>query len=468
MKLINWILFAFLPLSALAQQTTPNVTPIQRALRNATIVQKGDVVTLADAIRIALAQNYQIKISQNQQQVALYNSILGNANLLPNLTGNFTNNNSNQHIRQTYLVSQNNGTSLPTDLPGVVSNNTNITVNLNWTVFNGFASFHLFNQLKELVRISEVNTRANIEATVASVAASYYDVVRQLQRLLALRQALDISQYRLDLARTNFDVGTFSRVDYLTAQVDYNVDSAAVIAQQLALSNAKTLLNNLLVRDVSTEFAVRDTIVVRSNLALEPLQESLINNNPLLAAAVLNRRVADLNIKIAQAQQYPTINILSSYGYTGINNQPGGNSTLASARNNGLTYGVQASVPIFNGFNIRRLKQVATANALTAEYQANNQRIQLDLALAQTFQQYKTNLQLLSLEVQNYKITTQNVDIAYDRYRLGSLTAVGFRDVQRNLLDAQLRLIDAEFNAKTAEIELLRLSSTITQELGRG
>ena len=466
MKLSSWILFTCFSFSAFAQQipnaTQPAQTPVQRALRNATIVQQGETVTLADAIQTALAQNYQIKITQAQQQIALYNNTLGNAGVLPTLFGNLNNNNSNQHLRQTYLVP----TTSPTDRPGVISKNTTTSLNFNWTIFNGFATFYVLDQLKELVRISEVNTRANIEATLASVSTAYYGVVRQLQRLLAVRQALDISQYRLDLARTNYEVGSFSKVDYLTAQVDYNVDSAALIAQQLALSNAKILLNTLLVRDPATEFAVRDTILVRSDLVLERLRESLINNNPLLAAAVLNRRVADLNIKLAKAQQLPTINLLSGYAYTTTNNQ-GGNTTVATARNNGLTYGVQASVPIFNGFNQRRLNQVAAANALAAEYQANNQQVQLDLALMQTFQQYKTNLQLLSLEIQNYKITTQNVDIAYDRYRLGTLTAVGFRDVQRNLLDAQLRLIDAEYNAKTAEIELLRLSSTITQELGR-
>lgn len=460
MKLSSWIVFICFPFLAFAQQ--PVQTPVQRALRNATIVQQGEVVTLAEAIQTALAKNYQIKVNQTQQQIAAYNNTLGNAGFLPTLIGNLNNNNSNQHLRQTYLVP----TTSPTDRPGVVSRNTTTSLNLNWTVFNGFATFYLLDQLKELVRISEVNTRANIEGTLASVSTAYYDVVRQLQRLLAVRQALDISQYRLDLAKTNFEVGSFSRVDYLTAQVDYNVDSAALIAQQLALSNAKILLNTLLVRDPATEFAVRDTILVRSNLVLEQLRQSLISNNPLLAVAVLNRRVADINIKLAKAQQLPTINLLSGYTYTNTNNQ-GGNTIVATAQNNGFTYGVQASVPIFNGFNQRRLNQVAAANALAAEYQANDQQVQLDLALTQTFQQYKTNLQLLSLEVQNFKITTQNVDIAYDRYRLGTLTAVGFRDVQRNLLDAQLRLIDAEFNAKTAEIELLRLSSTITQELGQ-
>lgn len=446
--------------SAFAQQ--PAQTPVQRALRNSNIVQQGETLTLADAIQAALARNYQIKVTQAQQQTAIANNTLGNAGILPSVFGNLSNNNSNQHLRQTYLVP----TQSPTDRPGVISRSTTTSVNMNWTVFNGFATFYVLDQLREIVRISEVNTRANIELTLANVSTAYYDVVRQLQRLLAVRQALDISQYRLDLARTNYEVGSFSKVDYLTAQVDYNVDSASLIAQQLALQNAKVLLNTLLVRDPATEFAIRDTILVRSDLSLDRLRESLFSNNPLLAAAILNQRVANLNIKIAKAQQLPLVTLQAGYAYTNVNNQ-GGNTTVRTANNNGLTYGLQASVPIFNGFNQRRINQIASANALIAEYRASDQRVQLDLSLTQTFQQYKTNLQLLSLEEQNYKITAQNVDIAYDRYRLGNLTAVGFRDVQRNLLDAQLRLIDAEFNAKTAEIELLRLSSTITQDLNR-
>ena len=459
MKLSYWILFTCLPFLVFAQQ--PAQTPVQRALRKATITQQGETMTLDNAIQTALAQNYQIKITRAQQQTAVINNTLGNAGLLPTLFGNLNNNNSNQHLRQTYLVPN----QPPTDRPGVISKNTTTSLNFNWLLFNGFASFHLLDLYKEIVRISDVNTRANIELTLANVSSAYYDVVRQLQRLLAVRQALDISQYRLDLARTNFEVGSFSKVDYLTAQVDYNVDSASFIAQTLALQNAKVLLNTYLVREPTTDFAVRDTIVVRSDLALDRLRESLVNNNPLLAAAILSRRVADLTIKLVKAQQYPTVNLQAAYAYTNVNNQ--GGTGVQTANNNGLSYGLQASVPIFNGFNQRRLNQVAAVNAVVAEYRANDQRVQLDLALTQTFQQYKTNLQLLSLEVQNYKITAQNVDIAYDRYRLGSLTAVGFRDVQRNLLDAQLRLIDAEFNAKTAEIELLRLSSTITQGLGR-
>ena len=104
-------------------------------------------------------------------------------------------------------------------------------------------------------------------------------------------------------------------------------------------------------------------------------------------------------------------------------------------------------------------------NTIIAQDQEDNQRLQLQSALVQTYQTYQNNIRLLNLEVLNNQLANQNVDIAYDRYRIGNSTFVEFRDVQRNAINAQTRLIEAEFNAKAAEIELLRLSSTITQEL---
>jgi len=300
---------------------------------------------------------------------------------------------------------------------------------------------------------------------MANIATGYYDVVRQLERLIAFTQALDISRERLELARANFEVGTRSKVDYLSAQVDYNVDSAALLSQQQALATTKIVMNRLLVRDPLTEFAVRDTIVARNNLALAPLQQSLNSNNPLLAAAVLNRTLADIDVQLANAQQLPLVTAQTGYNYQFIDNQ--GGFGIKTARTSALTYNLVATIPIFNGYNLKRQIQNAKVGTIIAEKQEADQKLQLQSALAQTYQLYANSLRLLNLEVLNNQLANQNVDIAYDRYRIGNSTFVEFRDVQRNAINAQTRLIEAEFNAKAAEIELLRLSSTITQELGQ-
>ena len=460
MKLNTCLLFSLLCLPALAQQPQNAIQRVQqRTFTIATIPQPGEVLTLQQAIGQATEKNYQVQINRSQEQIARNNYVKGNAGYLPVLTGNATSNGSIQNLRQTFL----DALRSPLAINGAFNRTSNAGVNLNYIVFNGYARSATYYQLRQLVQISTISTRANIEATVADVATGYFDVVRQLQRLIAFTQALDISRERLELARATFEVGTRSRVDFLSAQVDYNTDSAALLSQQQSLRNAKILLNTFLVRDVVTEFAVRDTILVRPDLQLPSLQQSLTANNPQLVAAVLNRTLADVSVRLANAQQLPLITAQAGYNHQWINNQ--GGFGVRTGRAWGPTYNVQATIPIFNGYNLKRQIQNARVNTLIAQNQENDQRLQLQSALTQTYQLYQNSLALLNLEIQNNKLANQNVDIAYDRYRIGNSTFVEFRDVQRNAINAQIRLIEAEYNAKAAEIELLRLSSTITQEL---
>jgi len=461
MKLNYWILLLFVSLHGYAQDA-PNA--IKRAqLRTptvATLPQTGQLLTLTDAIKQAVEQNYQVQINRSQETISRNNYTKGNAGYLPSLTFNGTSNGGVQNSIQTYLQ------NLSPDrvIRGAFNRTSNLGLNINYVIYNGYARSALYNQLDQLLKVSSVTTRATIESTIASIATSYYDVVRQLQQFIAFKQALDISRERLELARANYEVGTRSKVDYLSAQVDYNVDSAALLSQEQALANAKIVMNRLLVREPLTEFTIRDTIIARTDLTLAPLQQSLNANNPLLAAAVLNRTLADIDVRLVNAQQLPLIAAQTGYNYQLVDNQ--GGFGIRTARTSALTYNLTATIPIFDGYNLKRQIQNARVNTIIAQQQEADQRLQLQSALAQTYQVYANSLRLLNLEVLNNELANQNVDIAYDRYRIGNSTFVEFRDVQRNAINAQTRLIQAEYNAKAAEIELFRLSSTITQELG--
>lgn len=451
---------------ALAQQPTrasssTQTTPMQRALQRtytlANLPQSGDLLTLSDVVTAAVANNYQIRVNRSQELIARNNSVRGNAGFLPTVSFNFQNNLLVQNLRQDFF----NATQPPQRVYGVLNRNASVGPTAVYTLFNGFGREATLDRLGQLVRISEVNTRANIELTLADATTGYYNVVRQLQRLIAFQQALDISRERLDLAKATYEVGTRSKVDYLSAQVDYNADSAALLAQQLSLRNAKIVLNTLLVRDLDTEFAVRDTILARTDLSLPDLRESLKQQNPFLAVAVLNQRLAAVDVRLAKALQYPQIDLLGGYAFNPTDNQAGFGTRRG--RNDTYSLGIRLAMPLYNGGNLKRQIANAYINERITADQTANQQLQLLSSLEQSYQQYRNSLSLLNLEVQNYQIALQNVDIAYDRYRIGNSTFVEFRDVQRNSVTAQTRLIDASFNAKAAEIELLRLSSTITK-----
>ncbi len=455
-----WPFFCLCSSLALAQQPTP--APTTRQLRRptltvATLTQLGDLLTVEEVVAQSVARNYQVQIAKAQEEISRNDRTLGNAGFLPSLTFNVQGNQQLQNLRQDYF-----GTAAPTRAYGAINRTSQSGLNLTTPIYAGGAARITLERLGEVVRLSEANTRANMEQTIADAMTAYYDVIRQLQRLVTFRQALDLSRDRLELARANYEVGTFSKVAFLTAQVDYNTDSAALVTQQQSLVGAKILLNSLLVRDPLTDFAIRDTILVRNDLSLHELQQAIQQNNPLLVQATLNRRVAALNTRLAQARQSPTVNFVAGYNFSTTDNAAGfGTQT---ARNDIVTTSVVVAVPIFNGYNLKRQIQDARVNERIAEYQQAEQKRQIDGILSQAFTQYRNALTLVGLQALNYQLAAQNVEIAYERYRVGNSTAIEFRDVQRSLVQAQTSLIDAEYTAKAAEIELLRLSSTIVNK----
>ncbi len=476
MNKFRLLLFILIPFSALAQspvkpvkspakpqsqtQPAPGPTPVQRALQRtvtiSTLPQPGERLDLTDALATAVEKNYQIKIARSQQLISVTNNVRANAGFAPLVTFGFQQNFLLQNFRQDFF-----GTTPPQRVYGAFNRNFTVGPTASYTLFNGYGRQITLARLGEVVRQSEAVTRANIEATLAQTTTAYYDVVRQLQRLIAFKQALDISRERLELARATYEVGTRSKVDFLSAQVDYNADSAALLAQEQSVRNAKIQINTLLVREPATEFAVRDTIIARTDINLDELRQSLNAQNPQVIQAIISQQIAALNTRLTRSALLPQIDALGNYAFNPVDNEAGFGARRG--RNDGLIVGLRLSMPVYNGGNFRRQTTVAQINERVVADQLADLRLQLVAALEQTYQTYRNSLTLLNLEVQNYQIATQNIDIAYERYRVGNSTAVEFRDVQRNAVQAQTRLFDASFNAKAAEIELLRLSSTITK-----
>ncbi|MEP5047608.1 MAG: TolC family protein, partial [Balneola sp.] len=74
-------------------------------------------------------------------------------------------------------------------------------------------------------------------------------------------------------------------------------------------------------------------------------------------------------------------------------------------------------------------------------------------------------LSLIELEQENLQFTKQSLDIALERFRLGTINSVELREAQLSLLNAENRLIIAQIEAKNAETELLRLSGDLLRRV---
>lgn len=421
-----------------------------------------DLLTLENAISAALEKNYSIKIARSREAIAHNDNTRGNAGMLPVVTGSTQANFTTNSVNQTFFPIGNT-TRDPLVQTGVHNRNSTSGINLVWTVFDGLGMFATAERLREIENLGKTNVKINIENTVAQIAAAYYDVIRQKQRLESLKDALDISNTRRELAKANYEVGTTSKSEYLAAQVDYNGDQAALVAQEQVLKNSKINLNALMLRDFESDFNVPDTIIFRKDLQIAQLQENLKIKNPNLIAADQNRKIASIVERETRATRMPQVDLLGGYTYNTLNNEVG--FGVKSSKNGSLNYGARLVIPIYDGLNQRRREQNAKVNTYIAEYQQADAQLQLLSILERTYNTYRNSIQLFEFEEKNLTIARQNVDLAFERFKFGNSTPLEFREAQRNAVATESRLIEAAFNVKVTEIELLRLSSSILDDV---
>lgn len=415
-------------------------------------LQAQQTLSIEEALKIALENNYEIKIASNDLKVDQTNNTIGNAGMLPTVTASVVDNNNIQNISQTRsdgtVNSLNNGKS----------NSLNYGVGLDWTIFDGMRMFAKRDQLNELQKLGESQLKLSILSKIGDVYATYYNLVQQQQQLKALDSTLVISDQRLALAQNRFSIGKASKLETLNAQVDLNTDKVTLLKQKELYNNTKILLNQILARDTKIDFKVNAIFRVDSNLKLAELSELAQKQNPQLEAQIINKRVAELQLKQVKATRYPTVKVNTGYNFTDTQSSLGF-TTQSSTR--GFNYGFSASLNLFDGLAQHRNEKIANLAIENAKIQIEQQSLNLETQLATAYHTYLTNLELIQLEEKNQAIAKQNLQITLDKFHIGTITTLEFRTAQLNYVNATVRYSNAQFEAKLSEITLKELAGKL-------
>jgi len=412
-----------------------------------------DILKLEDAVKIALENNYDIKLASNDLKIAEANSSAGNAGMLPNISATITNSNSIQNITQT----QADGSQK--SLNGAKNLSLNYGVGLDWTVFDGMKMFAKREQLKVLQKQGEAELKMTIFTKISEVYTTYYDLVQQQQQLAALDTTIVISKQRLATAQNRYSIGKASKLEVLNAQVDLNTDTSSQLKQIETYQNTKIKLNEILARDTATPFKVTNETVVDKSLLLSDLKNLSEKQNPQLQSQILAKNSAELQLKQVKAGRYPTVKINSGYNFSHTEASLG---FVTQSQGRGLVYGFSASVPIFNGFYQSRNEKIAKIQVSTADIQLQQQKTALDSQLSTAYQSYQTNLELSSVEEKNVAIAKENLDITLAKFKIGTITPIEYRTAQLNYINALVRYSNAQFQTKLYEISLKSLAGSLS------
>lgn len=410
-------------------------------------------LTLEQAVQLALENNFDIKLTKNSVDLAKNNVSRANAGMLPVVRGNFSTNNTLSNTKQTLSSGQ------TQERNGAKNSNLAYGPVLNWQVFDGMAMFARYDRLQELERLGESNFKLTLQTTLADVINNYYDLVQQQQQIRALTGALDISRLRLKNSNNRYLIGRAAKLEVLAASVDLNTDTTNLLRQIDLYRGTKIRMNQLLARDISLDFTVIDTIIIQNNLQLADLQNSAGLQNPALQSALINRRISELNLKQVRAARYPEVSINSGYNFNRST------SELGFARNStgrGFNYGLTASINIFNGSLQKTSERNASIEIENATLEFNKIKQNISAQIMSLYQTFQTNLELVKLEKQNLEIARQNLEITMEKFRLGSVAPLEFREAQKNYIDASARNTNAQFDAKLAEVSLQQLAGTLS------
>ncbi len=413
-------------------------------------------LSLSDLIAQALEQNYQIRIFQNIARTAENRNTRGNAGMFPTvgLVGEHRRSISNS--RQEFFTGDSQ------ERNNAHSNATTASLEVNWIVFDGMAMFARKEQFEKLQSLSEADTRFFIEQTVADLATAYYQLKQQSQLLEAYRKSLDVSRVRLEFEEKALEIGTSNLLNVQLARVDLNTDSALVLNQEARVQEIAVSINRIINRELTAAIQPVDSIRLAGDLNLSELLENARAKNAALDRQQLAELVAVGDIKIAKGALYPRVEIYGNYDFGRQSNEVG---FLQSSRTFGPEYGLRVRFNLFSGRQNRIAHQNAQIELETEKLRTQDLDKQLEESIRIAHLRRQSRVRQAALESENMRAAALALDIARGQYELGALTNVEFRVIQLNVVNAETRLLEAQYEAKLREIELLRLSGTLLEQL---
>lgn len=418
-------------------------------LGSTTLSAQESRVTLEQCIQQALEANYSIKIVRNQESIAD-----NNANYAPFLPSVGIDAQQIQRLNDTKTTVGGEDRKVN----GATSDVLSAGVSLNWRMFDGMAMFTTYSKYQEMLAIGELNTQMALENLTVNVSEAYYNVIVQHSKLDASKHSLELSTERFNEARDKYVLGVLSGLELQQAKIDLNADSSKYMKQRELLKSAYISLNMIMNADLQRAMYVHDTIALREPLVYGELYNNTLAMNTLLQIARKDQKISAMDVKLARSALFPTLDFNSGYNYSRTKTP---SATTSLNRTNGFYWGFNLKMNIFDRLENRRKIKNAELEVENAEWSYKETELQTLADLAQLYNTYENNLQIVSFENESADVAFENLDAALEKYKLGSLSGIEFREFQRSYIDAVDRKLSAIYQAKVSELSLMLISGQV-------
>jgi outer membrane protein TolC len=409
-------------------------------------------LTLPDAIAIALKNSYDVELVRNQLSISTINNNPGVAGALPTVNLTASDNEQVISINQKFPDATRN-----TERNNVGSNILSVGVTGSILLYNGN---RIVATQKRLAQLQQLNTNvlnAQLQNTIATVAVRYYEIVRQQELLKTIQKSIAVFQKRLDVLEARKEAGLANNADIYQAKLDVNQQKQALETQYLMIKQSKADLLQSMVQAPDSVIVVEDKISIDKSLVLESIKNAL-PTNPQYIAAATQISINQLIEKETAALRTPTLRATTGFNISSNKSAAG---FILLNQSYGPFVGVNLNVPIYNGSAFKRQQQVAAINTRSAKLQQETIALNLETSAVKTFNAYSNAIAQLQTETDNYALSGQLLDLVMQKFELAQATIIDVRQAQQSFENAGYRLVNLQYTAKIAEIELNRLVSKL-------
>lgn len=404
-------------------------------------------VTLKSAIDTTLRNSFEVQIAGNNLEASKINNTLGVAGGLPSVNASVNDNQSISDVNQKL----NTGVKIQKSSSNQNTMSSNITAGI--VLFNGFRIVATKGRLDHLQSLNELQLNMQIQNSMANVMTQYYDIVRQQEYLKINQVSLDVSKQKLDIVTARKNVGMANDADYLQALIDVNAAEQNLRTQQLEVDQAKTSLLEIMSQKQYYPITVNDSILVDRTIELNTVT-NYINQNPQYLSAEQQVRINEQIVKEVSALRYPTLRLSTGYN---LNRSQSSAGQLLLNQSYGPFAGVNLQIPIYNGNAYRVQKKVAEFNVDNAVLQQESLLNTLTSDAVKMYQSYSTTLQQLDSQKNTIEMSNRLVQLVLRRFQVSQATILDVKAAQASFETTGYQLVNLEYAAKVAEIELKRL-----------
>lgn len=415
-------------------------------LPSAAQAQQAEGWTLRQCIDHALQHNIQIK----SQEVTLENAeaSLEQARAQQYPTLNFSSSfGANFHNVSTYNEYM--------EKTGGVSVSNSFGLNSGLTLFKGGQVRNTIKQSQVQRDASELDVeQARIDLEI-SVAQAFLQVLYNHEALALNRQAEELSARQVARGEQLFQAGSISKVELSQLKSQHASDQYQTVAAENTLENSRLQLKQLLELGLDESFevqypAIDDSVVGAPLPNLAELYAEALATLPQMRSSQLGLESADLAVKIAKGAALPSLSMNAGIS-TGYASGTGVTYFDQLGNKLGESLGLNLSLPIFNGRQVR-------TNVRKAELQRESARLQDESAKKQLLATLESVRNDAVSAQQRYFASKTQLDAAAESFRLvseqfdaGIKNTVELLTEKNNYLSALSQQLQAKYQALLAE-----------------